>query len=326
MARLLRSYLPGAVFHLTARTQGHTPWFTELIRTQIVRFMVSSVEVSDARLLAYAVMPNHLHLVIRQGHWELGRVMQPLLLNTALLVQRVHRVEGHVFERRFRDRPCLDPEYVRNGIVYCHLNPVRAGLVDDPADYRWSSHHVYMGTTPSRDRWVRRHVEAETGLSLFARPGVACMEDHRRSYTVQVGWRLDADQHSADLEKGELGPSPAEPPIMCVRRDVWSESLAPFARNPAPDRHRDPRETKLRRSELGEIARQVMVDAPAGITLWRVRSGEKTPAVVALRRRMVKRMAGAGYRGCSIARYLRVSPQCVSSVLVGLRRPHNPLA
>src|SRR5690606_28499612 len=98
-----------------------------------------------AELFAYVIMPNHLHLVLRQGEEPLWRFMQPYLRRIAIQVQRTHEREGRVFERRYRDRYCADADHLRTAILYTHLNPIRAGLCSDPREYPWSSHLAWVG-------------------------------------------------------------------------------------------------------------------------------------------------------------------------------------
>ena len=135
MGRRKRPYHPGTIFHLTSRTHRHEEWFDPGLRTTIVELIHRMVARTDAQLLAYAVMPNHLHIVLRQGRMELAQVMQPLMRRVALQVQRQHGFEGSVVERRFRDTACTTPDHVRMAIVYTHLNPWRAGLCGDDLSY-----------------------------------------------------------------------------------------------------------------------------------------------------------------------------------------------
>lgn len=316
MPRAPRSHLPGAVFHLTARTQGHEPWFTEELRPRIADVIAWSLGVSDALLLAWAIMPNHLHLVVRQGGWRLERVMHPLLHRTAILVQRTHGVEGHVFERRFRDRACLDPDYVRNAIVYTHLNPVRAGLVRTPIDYAWTSHTMYAVAAggPSCMDGV---LSAESGLPLFAAwPGMAPGE-LRQAYERFVDWRMQQDRRLKAEDSGdEMIPLPNAPIVRDGDR-CWSRAFAPLFRP-----HRMSGEDGLqRRHDLGKIAVDALAELAPGVPLERVRSSCKERAVVRARRGLVRRMSDAGHLGVAIARYLRVTPQCVSNILSRDRVP-----
>lgn len=181
--------MPGAVFHLTARMQGHEPWLTPTLRSRVVDYMAAALRYSDATLLAYVMMPNHLHLVLRQGHRRLHRVMQPFLRRTALLVQRCHGVEGHVFERRYGHRACLDPDYVRTAVVYVHLNPVRARLVDDPCAYRWSSHAFYAGRAALPEH-LKGALPVDDVMRLFATTPDPHVDDLRAAYLRRVEWGL----------------------------------------------------------------------------------------------------------------------------------------
>lgn len=316
MARPYRSHCPGAVFHLIARTQGHEPRFTEIVRCRITEYVASAIRCSDARLLAYAVMSNHLHLIVQQGEGRLERVMQPLLSRTATLVHRTFGTEGHVFERRYRDYPCLDPQYVRDVIVYSHLNPVRANLVECPADYRWTSHRLYMGEKEIPP-CMNGVLASRHALALFAPRETSGLEERRRSYSQYVAWRMERDRHVA--EGVELEDATPPPPV--VGGDLcWSDTFDPFFRAAPHETEGDRKAPRPSRLELRDIARQVLVEHGAGVRLQRIRSNEKTRQVARLRSLMVRRMSAAGHRGKAIARYLRVSDQCVSNILVRQRR------
>ena len=143
MSRARRQQQPGCVFHVTARTQGRARWFTAAIRSRIAEMIASGVSSAGASLLAFAVMPNHLHIVLAQGRATLGWTMQPILRRVALLVQRTHRLSGHIFERSYASKPCLDADYARTVILYTHFNPVKAGLCSSPEEYAWTSHVPY---------------------------------------------------------------------------------------------------------------------------------------------------------------------------------------
>lgn len=314
MPRVPRSYLPGAVFHLTTRTQGHRAFFTPPVRSAIAAYMAAAVERSDAQLLAWAVMPNHLHMLMRQGDLPLGRLMQPLLTRVAKLVQRVHRVEGHVLERRFRDRPCQDPDHVRKAIVYTNLNPVRAGLVREPALYRWTSHLMYMG----RDPWpvsMAGVCRTDIGLTLFTeREGVAA-EQMRQTYGRYVAWQLKQDGERDDRGDGDNGDDPDsgldQPPRLLAADDRWSRTFVPlFGSGPRQFTH-----GSSPSQDLTEIATRALAQLALPVSLDQLRSASKARPVVLARRAVVRRMSDAAYKGRAIAHYLRVSPQCVSNVL-----------
>lgn len=319
MGRTIRSHLPGAVFHLTARTQGHEPWFSEELRSRIVEYIASAIGTTDSRLLAYAIMPNHLHLVVRQGQSPLGHIMQPLLCRVALLVKRRHRIQGHVFERRFRDHACLDPDYVRNAIVYAHLNPVRAGLVDQAIAYRWSSHAQYVAAAVE-PTCITGALAFEDALGLFASQEGAALPELRQAYCRYLAWRIERDRHNAAEELGEtVGLPPSPPPV--GSGDIWWYRM--FARMPRSagglsERAED--RSPPSRLDLSDIAKQALAEFAPAVSLERVRGNSKARGVTRLRRIMVTRMNAAEYPGRAIARYLRVSDQCVSNILAAYRQ------
>lgn len=149
MSRAHRSHSPGVPFHLTARLQGMQPLFTGL-EGAVAQLIQQCAERADGELLAYAVMPNHIHIVYVQGTAGLAVYMQPLLTRVAWLMRQRRGVQGHVFERRYRDNACISADHLRNAIAYVHLNPVRAGLCRGVGDYPWTTHFAVCAAAPRR--------------------------------------------------------------------------------------------------------------------------------------------------------------------------------
>ena len=286
------------------------------MRSRIAAFIGDAIFVSDARLLAYAVMSNHLHVVMQQGSWSLGRVMQPLLRRTALLVHSLEGTQGHVFERPFHDRACMDPYHVRNAIVYAHMNPVRAGIAGDPADYPWTSHSLYSRPV-SVD--APGPVDAATGLRLFGPDPDAPLLELSRGYQRYLAWRLERDRLLVEGGGGDADPLP-EPEEFQVT-GPWGRAYAPLfpTRPPRGSSAADGEDVKR---DLRDMALRVFAasEPESGVELDHVRSGCRRAELVRIRRRIVWRMAQAGHRVCDIARYMRVSDQCISSIITRARR------
>ena len=191
MGRTHRPYLPGAAFHITARTQGKALWFTEQVRDSIEEIIIEGVASSDALLLAQTVMPNHFHIVLKQGMRPLGWVMQPVMRRIALLVQRSLGVEDHVFGAPFWSRACNSSVYLRRAIVYTNINARRAGLCIGELDYPWSTHnHFCAGTTYSQ-------CELKLALPLFANIVNSSPEELSAQYVKHVEWRQEKDRCKA---------------------------------------------------------------------------------------------------------------------------------
>ena len=146
MARIPRLHAPGAFYHVTLRGNHQQPvFFRDSDRDLLDRIVAKSLERQTARLHAYCWMTNHLHLLVQVSDAPLGRLMLRIASAYARTVQLRLNTTGHLFERRYH-ASLLDAEnYLLAVVRYIHLNPVKAGLASDPADYPWSSHRTYLG-------------------------------------------------------------------------------------------------------------------------------------------------------------------------------------
>lgn len=92
------------------------------------------------RLLAWVVMPNHVHVMIaQQPGFRLGDIVQSWKRHTALAINRLVGRSGTVWRREYWDRYVRDEGHFRYALEYLHRNPVKAGLVGKPEEWPWSS-------------------------------------------------------------------------------------------------------------------------------------------------------------------------------------------
>jgi putative transposase len=289
MARTLRPHQPGAAFHIVSRTQGHEPWFLPDMKREIEKYIVDGVASGGARLIAHSVMNNHLHILLFQGTAPLGWVMQPILRRTALLVQRVHKVEGHVFERNFRTRQCESVEHVRNAILYIHRNPVVANLCETAVAYEFSSARAYEGLVPCG------HICVEDGLQVFGCGDRVSLDELRTAYRARLGQQMPEE----DLSFFDYLTRRHRRTALPITR--WQDQSAqPGA---------DIRDAALRIIKL--------LDSSGQVDLIRSRFGG--PAIVAIRHQVIASLLQRGYSGAAIAGYMRVSPTTVSKVRSRMR-------
>jgi len=98
-----------------------------------------------AELIAYCLMPNHYHLLVYTKTFEFGRkVMHPLAVSYTKAVNQQLRRSGHLFQGSFQAQLVDKDEYLLHLSRYIHLNPVKAGLVNSPQEWEFSSYREYI--------------------------------------------------------------------------------------------------------------------------------------------------------------------------------------
>ena len=149
MPRQARLDIPGLLQHVIIRGIERADIFMDDDDRQrfVDRFSSLLVE-TGTDCFAWALIPNHAHLLLRCNNFELSRFMQKLLTSYAITFNRRHARSGHLFQNRYKSIVCEEEPYLLELIRYIHLNPLRAGLVKDLEDldcYPWCGHVVLLG-------------------------------------------------------------------------------------------------------------------------------------------------------------------------------------
>ena len=146
MPRAPRLHVFGGLYHVILRgNHQQTVFDHEADYHAFEEILARALRRYDTRVHAYCWMTNHVHLAAQVGEVRLGRLMQAVASSYARRKQRRIPTTGHLFERRYRGILVDNDAYWLTLVRYIHLNPVEAGIVKDPADYRWSSHRGYLG-------------------------------------------------------------------------------------------------------------------------------------------------------------------------------------
>ncbi len=164
MPRIARVVFPGVPHHVTQRgNRREQVFFVNTDRHAYLNYFREYAERHDLDVLAYCLMPNHVHMVVvpATAH-ALHRAMKPLHMRYAQHFNRVRRLNGRVWQGRYFSSP-LDEIYLWNAIRYVELNPVRAKLTDRAENYPWSSAAGHCGlrvdSLLTSKPWWRRQVE-----------------------------------------------------------------------------------------------------------------------------------------------------------------------
>jgi putative transposase len=149
MPRKARIDAPGAVHHIICRgIEGRDIFFDDTDRDRFVERLGRIVTESRTFCYGWALIPNHLHLLLKTGGAPISTVMLRLLTGYAVSFNRRHRRVGHLFQNRYKSILCQEDAYLLELIRYIHLNPLRAGLVDtlNQLDrHKYCGHSFLMG-------------------------------------------------------------------------------------------------------------------------------------------------------------------------------------
>jgi len=143
------------------------------------------------KLYAYALMPNHVHLLIEVLENPTAVIMQSVLTGYARCFNIRHKRIGHLFQGRYKAIVCQKDVYLMILMSYIHLNPVRAKLVKSPMEWQWSGHREYVGSVekPLIDHGVANE--------LFGK-GVDGCNNYNRYINEGLGINYIDDLHPAE--------------------------------------------------------------------------------------------------------------------------------
>lgn len=149
MPRQARIDAPGAVHHVIARGIERSKIFRDdEDRDNFLKRLGDILTETQTKCFAWALIPNHFHLLLKTGNVPVATVMRRLLTGYAVSYNRRHRRSGHLFQNRYKSVLCQEDIYFKELVRYIHLNPLRAELVKDPVEldrYPYSGHSYIVG-------------------------------------------------------------------------------------------------------------------------------------------------------------------------------------
>jgi REP element-mobilizing transposase RayT len=275
-----RIHFDGALFHAMSRGNGGQNIFMDdEDRQEFLRILKQTMARYPFKIYAYCLMPNHFHLLIRVGRFNLPIIMQTILTRYAMHFNIVRRRKGHLFQSRYKAIPCSDDPYLLALIRYIHLNPARAGLATGPNDWPWSGHKEYLMYTSGG------LVETTFPLSMFSTiPALA-----RTLYDTFIMEGLGSIEDNSN----QIGTTAAEP---CLR-----EPVAPAPMEAERISHIENLE------ELGNA-----VADETGTELQAIRGPSQAHSLARIRRLLISKALSQGFRPSKIAIFLNRSAALIA--------------
>ena len=149
MPRKARIDAPGALNHIIVRgIEGRKIFKDNADRKSFIKRLCDILSDSQTPCYAWALIPNHFHLLLKTGLTPIATIMRRLLTGHAVYFNRRHRRWGHLFQNRYKSILCQEDSYLFELVRYIHLNPLRAKQVSDLKKlerYPYCGHSVLLG-------------------------------------------------------------------------------------------------------------------------------------------------------------------------------------
>ncbi|MBK5241222.1 transposase [Clostridium sp.] len=273
----------GAVYHIYQRGNNKEFIFEDdNIKTFILKYLKEYNKKFDYELLAYVIMDNHYHFLIKTNKTDISTIM--FFINNLLgkyVNEKLDRT-GHAFDSRYKCKLVETDAYLIWLLRYIHRNPVKAHICNDINEYRWSSHYFY-------NNYVKSHVNIDFILSMLGNSRKSAVEKYLK-LVGSIGYENDNDKDYAII-KQELNIK--ETPFLNSNKENCTLE-------------------KLNRTTLDEIIMNLNVDESE---LLGIRNGNRKPVFTPIKIGIIKGALEQCYSLKEIADFLNAAPSTISKLI-----------
>jgi putative transposase len=265
-------------------------------------------------VFAWALLPNHAHLLVQTGAVPLAISMRRLLTGYVVNFNRRHKRVGQLVQNRYKSIVVEEEPYLLELVRYLHLNPLRANVVPDLralARYPWSGHSAVLGTVPRPwqatatvlSQFGPTPTRARRAYQAFVAAGIP--QGRRREFQGGGLVRSAGGWAAVRALRQQGAPTAADARILGSGAFVellLAEAAAPIRQTLRLTRPRPALETLAAR-----------VATAAGLTVAELQGGRRTRAVSQARRVLCQvAVRHLGYAGAAVARVLGVTTSAVN--------------
>jgi len=189
MTRPLRIIYAGAWYHVMNRgRRGEEIFSCAGDYRAFVDLLQESCRMWQVRIAAYCLMGNHYHLLLQTPQANLSRCMRHINGIYTQRYNRLYRSDGQLFRGRYKAIVVDADNYLLELVRYIHRNPVRAGIVKQAAQYKWSSHKGYISGSKKEWNWLYKDLVLE-------------MLDVNKTRQISAYKRFISDEDSHEIEQ-----------------------------------------------------------------------------------------------------------------------------
>jgi len=274
------------------------------------------VEEGCLKVYAWALLPNHFHLLCKTGKIPLARSMRRLLTGYVVKFNQRHNRHGHLFQNRYKSIVCQEDAYLVELVRYIHLNLMRVGMVKGLVELNrspWSGHSALMG-------YQRREFQdTEYVLSYFGKGA-----GRRRRYLQFVKGGIKIGRRPELVGGGLIRSAGGWSGVLALRRrgERPSSDERILGDGEFVEKVIEEWDEVGRASlRLSRVRKSLLLLAQRVCESWRVtqeelRSGSRRQVVLKAREEFAQMaVKGLGYSGAEVARYMGVSGSCVTRIV-----------
>ena len=217
MARKPRIHYPGALYHVILRGNDRQDIFFQPDNYLLWQsILIKALDRYGSSVHCFCWMTNHLHMMVQVEDEPLAETIRYAASQYSRKINLIQSRTGHLFERRHRAIIVRDDLYLKGLVRYIHNNPVRAGIVNFPGEYRWSSHAVYAEDAIST--WVKTNLVRSTFGPTSEKARKAYIQFMAKDGEYQLSlYRLNENKDDAAVDDESRANIHQPWPDNCVR-------------------------------------------------------------------------------------------------------------
>jgi len=147
MPRQEREKSSSGIYHVMLRGINRQDLFEDNAdRQRFIDTLGHYKTISGFSLYGYCLMSNHVHLLVKEADESISAGIKRISSSFVYWYNQKYSRCGHLFQERYKSEPVESEDYFLTVLRYIHQNPVKAGIVKDLFEYKWSSYQEYMGS------------------------------------------------------------------------------------------------------------------------------------------------------------------------------------